>query len=176
MLLRRQQAALALGVAPLAMPPSVEADTGEAGIDRGSAVPEWLARAIALRAAGNVAGGDALYARALSLAERRGIPSEIADAVAAYTPWLIARGRLAVAGSLVGRVGLWADRDYECALLQVQLYHALGHRDLWMSALETARHMAGERSIPAALTAVPPPRHVEVPAEVAVTSGKITRK
>lgn len=175
-LLRRQQAALALGVAPLAMPPSVEADTGEAGIDRGSAVPEWLARAIALRAAGNVAGGDALYARALSLAERRGIPSEIADAVAAYTPWLIARGRLAVAGSLVGRVGLWADRDYECALLQVQLYHALGHRDLWMSALETARHMAGERSIPAALTAVPPPRHVEVPAEVAVTSGKITRK
>jgi len=175
-LLRRQQAALSLGVAPLAMPPSVEGDSDEAGIDRGSAVPEWLARAIARRAAGDVAGGDALYARALSLAERRGIPSEIADAVAAYTPWLIARGRLAVAGSLVGRVGLWADRDYECALLQVQLYHALGHRDLWMSALETARHMAGERSIPAALTAIPPPRRVEVPAEVAVTSGKIRGK
>lgn len=175
-LLRRQQAALALGATPLAMPPTTLDATAEAGIDRGSAVPEWLARAIALRAAGDVAGADALYARALSLAERRGIPSEIADAVSAYTPWLIARGRLAVAGSLVGRVGLWADRDYECALLQAQLYHALGHRDLWLSALETARHMAGERSIPAALTAIPRPRVVEMPDDLAVTHGNTRRK
>jgi tetratricopeptide (TPR) repeat protein len=175
-LLRRQQAALALGVVPLTMPASGDDAGDEAGIDRGSAVPERLARAIALRAAGDLAGADALYTRALSLAERRGIPSEIADAVSAYTPWLIARGRLAIAGSLVGRVGLWADRDYECALLQVQLYHALGHRDLWLSALDTARHMAGERSIPSALTTIPRPRAIEIPAEVAVTTGNITRK
>ena len=171
-LLRRQEAALALGVAPLPMPAPADGNDDEAGIDRGSAVPEWLSRAIVLRASGDTAGADALYARALSLAERRGIPTEIADAVSAYTPWLIERGRLAIAGSLVGRVGSWADRDYECALLQVQLYHALGHRDLWLSALETARHMAGERAIPVALTRVPRARGVEMSAEVAVTDGK----
>lgn len=176
-LLRRQQSALALGVAPMPMP---SADAGsqadEAGMDRGSAVPELLGRAIVRRAAGDVAAADALYVQALSLAERRGIPFEITDAVAAYTPWLIERGRLAVAGSLVGRVGLWADRDYECALMQVQLYHALGHRDLWLSALDTARRIAGERSIPAALTRVPTPRAVAMPREIAVTGGNKREK
>jgi hypothetical protein len=170
-LLRRQQAALALGVAPLPMSAGGAGVPDAAGSDRGSEVPELLGRAVARRAAGDVAGADALYAQALSLAERRGIPFEISDAVAAYTPWLIERGRLAVAGSLVGRVGPWADRDYECALLQVQLYHALGHRDLWMAALDTARRMAGERSVPVALTRIPPPRVATRPAEIAVSGG-----
>ena len=126
--------------------------------DLGSAVPDLLARATERRAVGDEPGADALYGQAVSLAERHGIPAEISATAAAYVPWLIERNRLAVAGALVGRVGLWADRDYECALLQLRLYHALGHRDLWYSALETTRRLAGERPIPAALTRMPGPR------------------
>jgi hypothetical protein len=58
----------------------------------------------------------------------------------------------AEAGALVGRVAPWADRDYDCALLQLRLYHALGQRELWASALATARSLAGDRRIPAELT------------------------
>ena len=155
-LLRRQQAALASGQPPRPLPAEAE----DAGDDRigaaapaaAATVPGLLARATALRASGREAAADAGYQAALSRAEQRGIPAEIATTIAAWVPWLIERGRLAEAGALVGRVAPWADRDYDCALLQLRLYHALGQRELWNSALATARGLAGERRIPAELT------------------------
>jgi DNA-binding winged helix-turn-helix (wHTH) protein/tetratricopeptide (TPR) repeat protein len=156
-LLRRQQAALASGQAPHPLPAEPEPGTViDPRIGTAPApvptLPGRLAQATALRAAGREAAADAGYLAALSLAEQRGIPAEIATTVAAYGPWLIERGRLAEAGALVGRVAPWADRDYDCALLQLRLYHALGQRELWASALATARSLAGDRRIPAELT------------------------
>ncbi len=155
-LLRRQQAALASGQPPRPLPAEAEnaADDriGAAARADTSTVPGLLARATALRANGREAAADAGYQAALSRAEQRGIPAEIATTIAAWVPWLIERGRLAEAGALVGRVAPWADRDYDCALLQLRLYHALGQRELWTSALATARGLAGERRIPAELT------------------------
>lgn len=156
-LLRRQQAALASGRAPLPLPAESEQATagdriGAAPAAAATTLPDLLARATALRASGQADAADAAYQVALSRAEQRGIPAEIATTVAAWVPWLIERERLAEAGALVGRVAPWADRDFDCALLQLRLYHALGQRELWGSALATARALAGERRIPAELT------------------------
>ena len=58
---------------------------------------------------------------------------------------------------MIGRVARWADRDFDCALLQAGLYHALGQRATWQTALARARSLAGERTIPASLQNPPAP-------------------
>jgi hypothetical protein len=50
----------------------------------------------------------------------------------------------------------WADRDYEAALLQLRVYHALHKPAAWSAALTQARALAGERAIPADLATLPP--------------------
>ena len=50
---------------------------------------------------------------------------------------------------MIGRVAPWAEHDYDSALLQVRLYHALGQRGPWAKALAQARALAGERDLPA---------------------------
>jgi len=42
-------------------------------------------------------------------------------------------------------------------LLQVRLYHAMAQIEPWRNALEHARHLAGERAVPAALAQEPGP-------------------
>ena len=61
---------------------------------------------------------------------------------------------------MIGRVAPWAARDYDCALLQVRLFHALGEPAAWSKALAQARELAGERELPADLVEPPPPRAV----------------
>jgi hypothetical protein len=50
---------------------------------------------------------------------------------------------------VIGRVAPWAPQDYDAALLQVRLYHALGQPGPWSKAIAEARSLAGERAIPA---------------------------
>lgn len=105
------------------------------------AIAEWAA-----------ARGDAstksAYEQALALAEARGQPYDVASVSASFGPWLIAHGDLHEAGDVIGRVAPWAEHDYDAALLQVRLFHALGQPGPWSKAIAQARALAGERTIP----------------------------
>ncbi len=103
---------------------------------------------------------DALksYNDALGDAERWAVPSDLATVAVSYGNNLIAGADFERASAVIGRVARWADRDFDCALLQARLYHALGQRATWQSALERARALAGERAIPATLQ-TPPEAH-----------------
>ncbi len=98
------------------------------------------------------------YTAALGDAERWAVPADLATVAVSYGNSLIASGDFERASAVIGRVARWADRDFDCALLQARLYHALGQRSTWQSALERARALAGERAIPAALQ-TPPEAH-----------------
>ncbi|HUD41705.1 MAG TPA: winged helix-turn-helix domain-containing protein [Dokdonella sp.] len=113
--------------------------------------------ALAERAAADDAPGETerRYAQALASASRRGVPVDLAAAVVAQAGWLLAVGRSADAAALAGRVAPWADRDFECALLQVAVLQALGPQRTWSAALRRTQALAGERAIPAALTRAP---------------------
>jgi uncharacterized protein YbjT (DUF2867 family) len=86
--------------------------------------------------------------RALAMAETRGQPYDVDSVTASFGPWLIAHGDLHEAGDVIGRVAPWAAHDYDAALLQVRLFHALGQPGPWSKALVEARGLAGERAIP----------------------------
>jgi DNA-binding winged helix-turn-helix (wHTH) protein/tetratricopeptide (TPR) repeat protein len=103
---------------------------------------------------------DALksYTTALGDAERWSVPADLATVAVSYGNSLIASGDFERASAVIGRVARWADHDFDCALLQARLYHALGQRSTWQSALERARALAGERAIPTALQ-TPPETH-----------------
>lgn len=96
-------------------------------------------------------------------------PSEIAMVAVAYGRYLIEIGRLTEATRVVGRVAQWVDQEYQCAVLQAQLYHALGQQPAWKAALAKARDLAGERTLPAALAIWP-----TAPAPAPAASGAVT--
>ncbi|HET6545715.1 MAG TPA: transcriptional regulator [Rhodanobacteraceae bacterium] len=100
------------------------------------------------------------FRQALALAEKRGVPADIAQVAEAYGPWLLERDRRDAAGAVIGRVSPWATRDYGCAVLQVRLYGALGQPGPWAEAVEQATTLAGERTLPAALLRSPVPSAV----------------
>jgi hypothetical protein len=89
------------------------------------------------------------------MAEARGVPADVGAVTSSYGPWLLAHGRLQDAGDVIGRIAPWARHDYECALLQVRLFHALGQPGPWAKALDQARALAGERELPADLQQPP---------------------
>lgn len=87
--------------------------------------------------------------------EKTGVPAQVALVATAYTKWLLDHHRQDEASAIAGRVAPWVERDFDCALLQVEVLHARGQRDAWFKAYQQAQAVAGERSIPAALS-VPP--------------------
>ena len=95
-------------------------------------------------------GHDAtdLYRRALEMAEKRGQPADIASVAGSFGPWLLKHGDIEQAAAVIGRVAAWAAYDYDCAVLQVAIYHALRQEGPWRNALEQARSLAGDRKIP----------------------------
>jgi len=97
------------------------------------------------------------FATALGDAERWAVPADLAAVAVSYGGSLIAEADFEHASAVIGRVARWADRDFDCALLQARLYHALGQRPTWQAALARARALAGERVIPPALQAPPEP-------------------
>jgi len=62
---------------------------------------------------------------------------------------------LAAASRVAGRVAGWAAQDYDAALLELRLYHAIGNATAWQSALSRARALAGERVLPVELVVAP---------------------
>jgi DNA-binding winged helix-turn-helix (wHTH) protein/tetratricopeptide (TPR) repeat protein len=95
------------------------------------------------------------YDTALGDAERWAVPADLAAVAISYAGSLIADSELERASAVTGRVARWAERDFDCALLQARLYHALGQPATWQTALGRARALAGERLIPALLTSPP---------------------
>lgn len=92
---------------------------------------------------------------AMALAESWGVPQTIVLAADAQTRWLLEQDRIPEALALAGRVAVWADHDFDSALLQVLAFHAAGQRDAWTTALRRAQSLAGEREIPPELL-IPP--------------------
>jgi hypothetical protein len=107
-----------------------------------------LATAVLAAAAGHDAGAGEAYASALAAADAEGVPSHLVAVVAAYGKWLLAHDHASAAEPVVGRVATFADRDFRSALLQVELFRALGQMSAWSSALARAEKLAGEREIP----------------------------
>jgi DNA-binding winged helix-turn-helix (wHTH) protein/tetratricopeptide (TPR) repeat protein len=97
----------------------------------------------------------AIFDRALAKAEDVGLPVLVSLVAQSYVDWLLAHQRHDKAAELAGRVAVWANDDYESALIRVKVFHALGSTDAWRQALERARSLAGERAVPVRLT-VPP--------------------
>jgi DNA-binding winged helix-turn-helix (wHTH) protein/tetratricopeptide (TPR) repeat protein len=118
------------------------------------ATAEWAA------SRGDTETAGRRFEHALAMAEARGVPADVGLVTDAFGPWLLAHDRLHQAGDVIGRVAPWAARDYDSALLQVRLFHALGEPAAWSKALAQARELAGERKLPPDLVAPPPPRAV----------------
>lgn len=110
---------------------------------------EWAAH----QGESEVAG--ARFAQALASADEEGMPSDVALVATAYARWLLEHKRFDDAAAVAGRVSAWAEHDFDCALLQVAVLRAYGGAGPWEDALQRARSLAGERTIPSAL-ATPP--------------------
>ncbi|HEY0230616.1 MAG TPA: winged helix-turn-helix domain-containing protein [Dokdonella sp.] len=96
------------------------------------------------------------YEAATQAADRVGTPYDIRVVAESYAGMLLDAGDLANATTVIGRIARWASSDFDSALLEARLYQALGRQDAWRAALENARALAGERSIPAAVRTPPP--------------------
>ena len=152
--LLRQRALLATGAMPsdAAAPTSRNAAQGAAAdiaVASVVASAEWAAH----RQHDDEAERE--FRRARELAEATGVPADIALVARAYAPWLLARHRLDEASAVAGRVAPWANRDFDCALLLLEVLHAQGQRNAWVAALRQAQALAGERAIPSELAAPP---------------------
>jgi len=156
LMLIRQRALLALG----------DTETARALIDRTREVPSGpsdrpgtVADAIAMAEwsahAGDAGRADRWYRYAAASADRRGVPSELVAVAEAYAPVLLAGGHREEAATIVGRVASWSAHDFDCALLQLRLFHALAEREPWFNALRQTQSLAGEREVPQALLTLP---------------------
>ncbi|MET0226126.1 MAG: winged helix-turn-helix domain-containing protein [Dokdonella sp.] len=147
----RQRALLALG----------DSDAAAMVLDRRRRPPERapeqsgsVADAIAMaewsQHSGDTAAATRWFVHAEASADARGVPADIIAVARAYAPVLLAAGERERAVASIGRVAPWAARDFDCALLQLQLFHQLDQREPWFNALQLAQRLAGEREIPAA--------------------------
>ncbi|HUD41987.1 MAG TPA: winged helix-turn-helix domain-containing protein [Dokdonella sp.] len=97
-----------------------------------------------------------LYTAAMDQARRAGAPPAVVGRVVeAHALFLLGQGDLAGASTVVGIGARHADADFDAALLEVRLYHALGRTEAWREALGVAQRLAGERPIPPALLRAP---------------------
>lgn len=119
----------------------------------------YCALAVAEHAASRNANDEAraAFEDALAQADASRSPDDLLAAAEAYAGYLLRRGDLEQAGSIVGRIADLGSRVFRAALLQVHLYHAIGETQAWRDALGHARDLAGERVIPAALQVAPKP-------------------
>lgn len=97
------------------------------------------------------------YEEALAEAQSWGVPSALSETVDSFGRHLLAQGDLPKASSVIGLVARYADVDFDSAVLQAQLYRALGQQQAEQAALTQAHRLAGERPLPAELTARMPP-------------------
>lgn len=95
------------------------------------------------------------FEQAQTQARAAGSPAELLNVADAYGRALLADGELLRAAAVIGEVTRWSGQDYDAALLQLRLHHALGQIAPWQAALADARTLAGERMIPPELVVEP---------------------
>jgi len=95
-----------------------------------------------------------LFEEAMTLAARRNVPNTLSETVQSYGRYLLAQGDLPKASTVIGLVARYAEVDFDSALLQAELYGALGQKDAMQAALAEARRLAGERVVPATVAAL----------------------
>lgn len=93
-------------------------------------------------------GARAAYESALTLAGAQGRADTLLLVAASYAGFLIDAGQLDRAAVVAGLIARYADRDYDSALTQWRLYHALGRTDATATTLARVRQLAGERPVP----------------------------
>lgn len=114
-----------------------------------------LAQAEQLAASGQRAEARRAFEDASRSAEMQRVPTDMLWVAEAYADWLLGEADLATAAVVGSRAAAWANADFDAALLQLRVRHALGQRGAWSAALDRARALAGERMIPLALTIAP---------------------
>lgn len=97
------------------------------------------------------------YATLMADAEARDVPAELLAVAKSMVPDLLRTGRIDFAGAMLGRLDAAASRDFDGVLLQARLHQAAGQRQAWSAALQRARSLAGERTIPADVQLIPQP-------------------
>lgn len=120
-----------------------------------AAVDTVLARAELAVAGADWPAADAQFASAWTQAQALDVPAVNVRVASAMVPYLLTHGQAEAAGAIVGRVTPAAGQDFDAAVLRVRLHHAMGRVQAWADALDDARRLAGERSIPAELRAAP---------------------
>ena len=98
---------------------------------------------------------DANWQQAQAQAIVLRVPFDQLQVAESYAIGLIDRGQLKQAVPVVDRVAAYASTQFNAAMLQLRLYHALAETEAWARARERARKLAGERSLPDALV-IPP--------------------
>ncbi|MDC8013618.1 winged helix-turn-helix domain-containing protein [Tahibacter soli] len=116
-----------------------------------------LAQAELQAARGDLKAAEWEFAAAAAVVDAGDVPAQTLRLTASRVPVLLAQGQRDAASALVGRLPEAADADFDGALVRVRLYHALGRVQPWADALRRARALAGQRTIPAALTVPPVP-------------------
>jgi DNA-binding winged helix-turn-helix (wHTH) protein/tetratricopeptide (TPR) repeat protein len=150
--LLRQRVLIALGRAAEAEALLDRArEAPESAAETPGAVADAIAMAEWLHRRGETARAARWFRFATASADRRGVPAEIVAVARAEAPLLLAAQANAQATATIGRVASWAGHDFDCALLQLRLFHALGPREAWFNALRQTQTLAGEREIPAEL-------------------------
>jgi hypothetical protein len=151
--LLRQRASIAAG-----QPTAADIAALEAAGDEGSSAYREVAAAEWAAYQKKDAGAERLFRQAAAAAESKGVPDAIVVAANAEARWLLAHDRATEAAALAGRIAVWADQDFDSALLQVAAFQATGPFDAWKRALLRAQRLAGERAIPTELS-TPPVSH-----------------
>ena len=143
--------------ARIALGPAGDASHRADRSDGGDGGGTWDAfvRALLDARGGNADHADANFRLATERADASGSADDLVHVVVAHGRWQLAHGREADAQATIGRVAAWADRDFRCALLQLELFHRLGASAAWYQALAQAERLAGERTIPPALRQPP---------------------
>ncbi len=114
-----------------------------------------LAQAEQAWASGERVDAARFYQEALDIADSQGTALDLAEVTRSYGNALLDAGDLPTAVVVIGRAARWVSQDFFSAILVARLYQSLGQRDAWRSALDNAQRLAGERTIPAAVSAGP---------------------
>ncbi len=124
----------------------------QASIDRGATSFALLARALLLAHRGDLAPAEQAFREGMEAAEKSNRLARILGAAEAWIEFLLAEGRVEDASQVLRRLlardpGL-ADRDYEAALLTLEVARARGDNVAWRNAATRALELAGERVVP----------------------------
>ncbi len=104
---------------------------------------------------------DHALSTALVEADASRVPAHLLAAAQAMAHFLLDRGDLARASTVVGRIAAWSGRSYDAALLRLRLHHALRQAGPWRNALQQAEALAGERIVPSPLRRLPWPLRLD---------------